>query len=131
MLASLSPMVRVLETQTYRKGHAHRPMESTPSLPHPLLQPRHGDAVARQLIGALVGVMAGVALDPVPADLMRLQRGIEPLPQVDVLDGLLVGGAPAVFLPAMDPAGDALTHILAVGGEVDHARLFQRLQRRD
>src|SRR5882762_5710828 len=31
----------------------------------------------------------------------------------------------------MDPAGDALAHILAVGGEVDAARLLQRLQRRD
>jgi len=46
---------------------------------------------------------------------MGLQRGIEPLPQIDVLDRLLVRRAPAVPLPAMDPAGDALTQILAVG----------------
>src|SRR5882724_5564767 len=96
-----------------------------------LLQPRHGDAVAGELVGALVLVMAGVALDPVPAHLVRLQRRIEPLPQLGVLDRLLVRGAPAVFLPAMDPAGDALAHILAVGIEIDLARLFQRLQRRD
>src|SRR4051794_8992238 len=31
----------------------------------------------------------------------------------------------------MDPAGDALADILAVGIEVDAARLLQRLQRRD
>ena len=62
---------------------------------------------------------------------MRLQRGVEPLPQLDILDRLLVGGAPAVLLPAVDPAGDALPHILAVGGEVDDARLLQRFQRRD
>ena len=31
----------------------------------------------------------------------------------------------------MDPAGDALTDILAVGLEIDRAGLFQRLQRRD
>src|SRR3954451_19309553 len=31
----------------------------------------------------------------------------------------------------MDPAGDALTDILAVGIEIDAARLLQRLQRRD
>src|SRR6185312_576443 len=73
-------------------------------LPHRLLQPRHRHAFARQLIGALVFGVAGVALDPVPAHLMRFQRGIEPLPQFDILDRLLVGGAPAVFLPAVDPA---------------------------
>src|SRR5205807_933524 len=41
-------------------------------LPHVLLQPRHRDAFARQLVGALVLFMAGVAPDPVPAHLMRL-----------------------------------------------------------
>src|SRR4051812_19212955 len=97
----------------------------------PLLQPRHRDALARQLIGALVFGVAGVALDPVPAHLMRFQRGIEPLPKFDVLDRLLVGGAPAVPLPTVNPAGDALTDVLAVGGEVDHARFLQRFQRRD
>src|SRR5665647_436866 len=95
------------------------------------LQPCHRDAVACQLIGALVCIVAGMALDPVPAHLMRLQRGVEALPQFDVLDRLLVGGAPAVPLPAMDPAGDALTHILAVGVEIDGAGFLQRLQRRD
>ena len=60
-----------------------------------------------------------------------LERGIEPLPQIDVLDRLLVGGAPAVPLPAVDPAGDALTHILAVGVEIDGAGPLQRFQRRD
>ena len=33
----------------------------------------------------------------------RAERRIEPLPQVDVLHRLLVGGAPAVPLPAVDP----------------------------
>ena len=36
-------------------------------------QPRHGDAFARQLIGAFVLVVAGVALDPVPAHLVLMQ----------------------------------------------------------
>jgi len=49
-------------------------------LPHPLLQPGHRNTLARQLIGALVFGVAGVALDPVPTHLMRFQRGIEPLP---------------------------------------------------
>ena len=34
------------------------------------LQSRHGNALARQLIGAFVGVVAGMALDPVPAHLV-------------------------------------------------------------
>ena len=38
-------------------------------------------------------------LHPVPAHAMLRQRRVEPLPQVDVLDRLLVGGAPAVALP--------------------------------
>src|SRR5262249_39654166 len=62
---------------------------------------------------------------------MRLQRGIEALPQLDILDRLLVRGAPAVALPAVDPAGDALPDILAVGVEIDGARLLQRFERRD
>src|SRR5882757_10655840 len=81
------------------------------------LQPRHGNAFARQLIGAFVDGVAGVALDPMPAHLMLVQRRIQPLPQIDILDRLLVRGTPAVLLPAMDPAGDALTHVLAVGVE--------------
>ena len=97
----------------------------------PRLQPRHRDALARQLVGALVLVVAGVALDPVPAHLMLVQRGVQPLPEVDILDRLLVGGPPAVPLPAMDPAGDALMDILAVGVEIDGARLLQGFQRRD
>ena len=32
-------------------------------------------------------------------DLVRGERGIEPLPEIDILDRLLVGGAPAVALP--------------------------------
>ncbi len=52
-------------------------------------------------------VVAGMALDPVPAHLVARERRVEALPQVDILDRLLVGGAPAVPLPALDPAGDA------------------------
>ena len=59
------------------------------------------------------------------------ERGVEPLPQIDVLDRLLVGGAPAVLLPAVDPAGDAAAHIFAVGVEIDRARALQGFQRRD
>src|SRR5580692_4706461 len=50
-----------------------------------------------EFVGALVHVMAGVAFDPVPAHVMRLQGGFEALPQIDILHRLLVGGAPAVL----------------------------------
>src|SRR6266700_1270705 len=109
----------------------HRGMTNQQSVPHLLLLPRHRDAVARELVGALVLVMAGMALDPVPAHLVRLQRRVEPLPEFDVLDRLLVRGAPAIALPAVNPGRDALPHILAVGIEIDLAGLLQRLQRRD
>ena len=38
------------------------------------------------------------------------------LPEVDVLHGLLVGGPPAVALPAREPLGHARAHVLRVGG---------------
>ena len=38
----------------------------------------------------------------------RCERGVEPLPEVDVLHRLLVGGLPAVALPAVNPLRDAV-----------------------
>ena len=46
-------------------------------------------------------------------------RRVEPLPELDILHRLLVGGAPAVALPAVDPLRDAVAQILAVGVKVD------------
>ena len=57
-----------------------------------------------------------------PLDSMRRQRGLEPLPQIDILHRLLVGGLPAARLPLLDPARDAVLHILAVGMEPNLAR---------
>src|SRR4051812_2341229 len=65
--------------------------EEAPDSRLPLrFQPRHRHALTRQLIGAFVLGVAGMALDPVPAHLMRLQRSIEALPQFGVLHRLLV-----------------------------------------
>src|ERR1700752_4987402 len=77
-------------------GILDRPLSRAMTVRALLPQPRHRHGLARQLIGALVFGMAGVALDPVPAHFVRLQRGIEALPQFGILDRLLVGGAPAV-----------------------------------
>jgi len=58
-----------------------------------------------------------VTAHPLPADLVPCRGCIEPLPEIDVLDRLLVGGAPTPLLPAMYPFGDAVTQILAVAVE--------------
>ena len=62
---------------------------------------------------------------------MRLQRGVEALPKLDILDRLLVGGAPAVALPAVDPARDPLPDILAVGVDLGGRRIIKKVARRD
>lgn len=62
---------------------------------------------ARQHVTTFVLRVAGVALDPFPFYLVALNGQIQPLPQIDILDRLFVGGFPAALLPVMDPAGDA------------------------
>src|SRR5688572_27707626 len=52
-------------------------------------------------VGALVLRMAGVALHPVPLDVVLLPQLVQLDPQVLVLHVLLVGGLPAVALPAV------------------------------
>jgi hypothetical protein len=42
-------------------------------------------------------------------NVVRQAGGIEALPQFDILDRLLVGGAPTVFLPALYPSGGAMS----------------------
>src|SRR6187399_453712 len=67
-------------------------------------------AFAGEFVGALVLDVAGVALDPAPVDLVAVAGGVEALPQLDVLDGCLGGGLPAVLLPAVNPFADAVLH---------------------
>src|SRR4051794_19909326 len=68
-----------------------------------------------QRIGPFVALVAGVTLHPPPADLVTSCLGLQRAPQVIVLDRLLPGGLPAALLPIVDPLGDALAHVLAVG----------------
>ena len=70
-----------------------------------------------------------MALHPVPLDVMDGTGGIEALPEFDVLHRLLVGRLPAVLLPAVDPLGDAVLHVDAVGEEADLAGPLQGLPR--
>ena len=59
---------------------------------------------------------------------MPLGRLIQRLPEIDILHRLLVGGLPAIALPAMHPALDAVFHILAVGMQIDLAGTVERVQ---
>ncbi len=70
-----------------------------------------------------------MAFDPLPLDLMSGERAVETLPEIDVFHRFFLCGFPAALFPVMDPAGDALTHILAVGAQDHVAGLFQRFQR--
>ena len=67
-----------------------------------------------QLIGAFVSGVSGVAFNPAPVDVEFSGKRIEPLPEFDVLDRFAVGGSPAFFLPAVDPACDAVAYIARV-----------------
>ena len=75
----------------------------------------------RQGIGALIALMAGMALDPVPFDIVASQLFVQHRPQIGVLDRLFRRRAPAIALPFMDPLGDALPDILRVGVKIDAA----------
>ena len=72
-MPGLVPGIHVLADEEDVDGRdkpGHDELVVSPN-PTSLLQPRHRDAFARQLVGAFVFVVAGVALDPVPAHLMR------------------------------------------------------------
>src|SRR5579871_5846281 len=72
-----------------------------------------------------------MAAHPDELDLMRLERRGEALPEIHVLHRLLAGRAPVPPLPVVDPGGDAVAHVAAVGVETDTAGPGQRLERHD
>ena len=86
---------------------------------------------ARQGVNAVVFRVAAVTFDPVPFDSVRRCGGDELLPKLGILDRLLVGGAPAVPLPIVDPLCDAVANVNAVGVKLDPARPFQRFEPTD
>src|ERR1039458_2694953 len=96
---------------------------------HPAVLADLGDRLACEHIGALVQIVTGVAPHPMPAYLMRADGGVETLPQIDILDRLLVGRTPAVTLPVGDPGHDAVTEILTVGVDIDAAGPLERFER--
>src|SRR6516164_11179643 len=81
-----------------------------------------GDRRARQRVGALVHWVPGMAAHPMPAHLVGAERGVKPLPEIDILDRLFVCRAPTVALPLGDPRHDTVAQILTVGVNIDPAR---------
>src|SRR6185312_12767509 len=90
-----------------------------------------GHALVGELIGALVELVAIVALDPAPVDDVTGHGFVQRLPELDILYGLLVGGPPAVLLPAEDPLGEPVLDVDTVGVELDLAFARQRIERTD
>src|SRR2546428_2927980 len=85
----------------------------------------------RQLVGPLVLGVTGMALHPVPLHIVQGCQLVEPLPQVDILHRLLVGGAPAAALPVMHPFRDSLGHVQGIGIDLDSAWALWRLEGAD
>src|SRR5258707_329389 len=72
-----------------------------------------------------------MAAHPDELHLVRLHGRRQALPEIDILDRVLVGGTPIPPLPVVDPGGDAVAHIAAVGVQTDAAGSFQRLDGSD
>src|SRR4029079_4994613 len=83
---------------------------------------------AGERVDAVVFGVAAMTLDPVPFDSVGGGGGNQLLPQLGLLNRLLVGGAPAVALPVVDPASDPVADVDAVGVKLDSARPGQCLE---
>ena len=72
-----------------------------------------------------------MAAHPEPFDIMSGGERIEAAPQILIFHRFSRGGAPAIALPAMHPAGDAVTDIGRIGINSHAAAAFQRFERHD
>src|SRR5260370_40392611 len=86
----------------------------------PLLPRRHSG----QFVGAVVVVVGGVAFGPGPGGFVAADGFIQLAPEVAVHHRLSGAGDPALALPAVDPLGDAVLHVLGIGNHFDLAGLL-------
>ena len=89
------------------------------------------DAVATlvgKLVGLLVAGFSGMSLHPTPLDVELSAETVELLPEFAVLDGGFRGGHPVLLLPTVDPLGDAVFDVTAVGVNDDGAGTTDELQ---
>lgn len=84
--------------------------------------------VAGELVGYLIVGVAGMAFDPFPCDLVGFDRRQQFLPQIGIGNRFLGSGLPPIFLPAIDPFGDAIADIDAVGGKRHITRFGERVE---
>src|SRR5215831_4699895 len=89
---------------------------------------RGNETFACEFIGALVLRVAGMTFDPVPMHLVVAERLVETLPEIDIFYRFFIRGAPSVFLPAVDPHGNAVLEIFTVRVKVDGTWPFERFQ---
>src|SRR5207245_9335597 len=66
----------------------------------PAASTRFGDPGACQRVRPFVFGVPGVTAHPLPPDDVPCRGRLEPLPQIDILHRLLVGGQPTALLPA-------------------------------
>lgn len=85
-----------------------------------------------QFIDAFIQCMTGVAFGPVPGDttsgFMPFNRRQQPPPEILVFHRFFVGRAPPIALPPIDPLGNAIAQVCAVGVQLDPTGPFERLQ---
>src|SRR5260370_38896468 len=74
-----------------------------------------GHAAVGERVGALVARVPGVTPDPAPVHVVTFYRGLEPLPEVCVLDRLLGRRLPPVALPTVKRPATAVPQVHAVG----------------
>src|SRR5215831_15453196 len=79
----------------------------------------------------MIARSVGVSSDPVPGDLVLRGEPVEFLPQIDILDRLSIRSSPAIALPDVNPALDAVFDVLRVGIDGDRASPLQARQRPD
>src|SRR5574340_1692299 len=82
----------------------------------------------RQLVAAVVVLVRSVSLRPGPQGCVFLRERVEFLPEILVDHRLLLRRNPAAPLPVLDPACNAVLHLLGIGDDLHFAGLLQRLQ---
>ena len=76
--------------------------------------------------------MTGVALNPDELHFVLALCGEQALPQIAVLDGLLVGSLPAAFFPSVNPVlVEGVNDVLRIGMDFDVAGAVERLECHD
>ena len=104
-----------------RRARPTRPAGTAPK-PWPRLGRATGlvglGAPSREVVGALVHVVPGVAFDPFEGDAASFHSAVDLLDQLQVLDGFLVGLRPAALFPAESPLGHDVDRVLRVGEDV-------------